>query len=278
MKVNKVFAGAAPLLALGLAQLLALPGCVAPIHTRSARVLATGENEVGAGLSGAQVMAEATQWFDGTSQPAKKEATSQSLANLAPELSYHRGLLPNLEVGARLGGAGLLAEVEGQYRFLNHAHGLGVVHMAVGVQAGRQFSAAVAGSRVVIPLRATLQLAGAIGITLGLHAGMRWVELPAVDPQLLADKIDALRWVQGNDGLELGAALLADYHTDDWVGRFGVEFSRWTGQVGAQSKLTDYGITAVQAVLSVGRTWGKDAAEGRKTADDLDSLTKPAGP
>ncbi len=268
------FAGAGLLLPL----CLAVAGCISPVHTRSARVLAADENEVSAGLSGAQVMAEATEWFDGTSKPAQKPATSQSLANLVPEVGYHRGLLPNLEVGARVGGAGLLAELEGQYRFLNHAHGPGVVHMAVGLQAGRQFGAAVAGSRVVVPLRVTLQLAGAVGITLGLHAGMRWVDLPAVDPQLLQDKIDSLRWVQGNDGLDIGAGLLADYHTDDWVGRLGVEFSRWSGQVGAQDKLTDYGITVVQAVLSFGKTWGKDAAEGRKTAEDLDSLTKPTGP
>lgn len=253
---------------------LALAGCISPVHTRSARVLAVDENEVGASLSGAQLMAEATEWFDGTSAPAKKSATDHTLVNFAPELSYHRGLLPNLEVGARIGGAGLLAEFDSQYRFLNHSHGIGGVHMAVGLQAGRQFAETVAGSRVLIPVRATLQVAGSVGITLGLHAGWRWVDLPTVDPQLLQDKIDSLRWVQGNDGPELGAGLLADYHTDDWVGRLGVELSRWTGQVGAQGKLTDYGITAVQAVLSFGRTWGKDAAAGRKSAEDLEGLTR----
>ena len=257
---------------------LLFSGCISPVHTRSARVLAPGENEVSASLSAAQLMAQETQWFDGTSEPSKKPATSHGLANVAPELSYHRGLLPNLELGARIGGAGLLAEAEGQYRFLSHAHGLGVVQMAAGLQAGRQFSAAVAGSRVVVPLRITLQVSGAVGITLGLHGGWRWVDQPAVDPQLLADKIDPLLWVQGKDGLELGAGLLADYHSDDWVGRLGLEVSRWNGQVGAQGKLSDYGITVVQAVLSFGRTWGKDAAEVRKSAEDLESLTKPAGP
>lgn len=264
------------LTAAGIAALLSA-GCLTPLHTRPARVLEAGENEAAVSLSQATAMAGAVDYFDGSDVAVHKPAVTKVLVNAAPELSYYRGLTRDLELGARLGGAGLGGLLEGQYRYLRTPTPAGELHLAAGLQLGTQLAEAVAGSRVALPLRFTLDLTGHFGLTAGLHAGWRWVNAATVDPQLPPAKIDSLRWVQGNSGLEVGGGLLADYRSDSWFARLGVELTRWQGQIGAQGRLSDYATTVVQVVLSGGMTWGKDAAQIRKAAEDLESLTAPAG-
>lgn len=253
-------------------------GCLSPLHTRPARVLEPGENEAAVGLSQATAMAGAVDYFDGSNVAVHKPAVTELLVNAAPELSYYRGLAPDLEVGVRLGGAALLSQVEGQYRFWRSATPAGDLHLAAGLQAGASWAKVVSGSRVVAPLRATWSASANLGLTAALHAGWRWVEAGDVDPQLQPDKIDPLRWIQGNGGAEFGGGLLADYRTDRWFVRLGVELSRWSGHIGAQGRLSDYATTAVQAALVGGLTWGKDAAQMRRAAEDLEALTAPKAP
>ena len=253
-------------------------GCLSPVHTRPARVLEPGENEAAMGLSQATAMASAVDYFDGSNVAIRKPAATEVLVNAAPELSYHRGIVKDVEIGVRVGGAALLGQLEGQYRYLRTPTAAGELHLSAGLQAGTQLAKSVAGSRLVLPLRATLDLTPNLGLSAAVHAGWRWVDAAAVDPQLPPDKIDALRWIQGNGGLEYGAGLLADYRTDSWFARLGVEIAQWSGHIGAQGRLSDYSTTTVQAVLAGGLTWGKDAAQIRKAAEDLDSLTAPKVP
>ena len=252
-----------------------LSGCLAPVHIRAARTLDKGEHEAGVSFAGANAMRGAVEWYNGTNDLTKKAASSQAIVSGAPELAYHYGILEGVEAGVRLGGGAGLVEVDGTYRFAKVSLFGGTLHAATGLAFGTALPKDVAGSRVTLPVKATWDINDSWGVTLGGHAGWRWVGQDPHDPHSLPDKIDELRWTLGSDGLTYGGGLAGDWRTDEWIVRVFSEVNVWQGEIGADKKLSLYDVLVVQGGLAVGYKWGKDATATRKAKDDLDAMTAP---
>jgi len=255
--------------------LISLVGCFSPVHVRPARTLAAGEHEVGVTLSGAALSADKVQWYNGTATDSIKDPTSASRFSGMPELVYHYGFMEDLEAGLRLAGGSGLAEADAQYRLLRKRLGPGDLHLSAGAVVGSALAGETGGGRALVPVRATYDATEHWGVTLAGHAGYRWVKPAAVDPNLAVEHIDALRWLVASDGLTWGGGLSADWRNDDWVARAFFETNWWSGDIGAQGKITTYGVMAMQFGLAVGFKFGKDAAALRKSREDLDLLTTP---
>lgn len=250
-------------------------GCFSPVHVRPARLLAAGEHEAGIVLSGAALSAGKVQWYNGTSTDSVKDPASVSKFSGMPEFVYHYGLMENLEAGLRLAGGAGLAEVDAQYRFLRMRLGPGDLHLSAGAIVGSAQAGETGGGRALVPVRATYDFTENWGVTLGGHAGYRWVKPAGVDPNVAVEQIDNLRWLVGSDGATWGGGLSADWRNDDWVARVFYEADWWSGDVGSQGKITNYSVMAMQFGLAVGFKFGKDAAALRKSREDLDVLTTP---
>lgn len=255
--------------------LVSTAGCFSPVHVRPARTLAAGEHEAGLVLSGASLSADKVQWYNGTSTDSIKDPTSVGKFSGMPEIVYHYGFLEDLEAGLRLGGGSGLAEADAQYRFLRTRLGPGDLHLSAGAIFGSALAGETGGGRALVPLRATYDFTENWGVTLGGHAGYRWVKPKAVDPNLAVEQIDDLRWLVGSDGLTWGGGVSADWRNDDWVARLFYEADWWSGDIGSQGKITTYSIMVSQFGLAVGFKFGKDAAALRKSREDLDLLTTP---
>jgi hypothetical protein len=253
--------------------------CLSPVHVRSARPLAPGENEVTGGLSAASASRSAVQWFNGTNESSPKAASSQGLVNLIPEVGYRRGLGNDIDVGARVGGAAGLVALEGAWRFHHRPMAAGELHLGTGLQTGTWFASAVRSTRVVVPLRATVDLAniggGTLSASASVHGGWQWVQRDEVAASTPPATIENTRWTLGNDSLTAGGGVLVDWRDDAWTVGLGCEVDHWRGRIGASGReQASYGVTAVQGVLTAGWRWGKDAARLKKAADELDSLTR----
>lgn len=254
---------------------LGLSACFSPVHVRPARLLAKGEHEAGVALSDTGLSSAGATWYTGTATDAVKGKTGQNLVNAMPEVLYHYGISDDLEAGVRVLGGGLLAEADAQYRFAKVPLAGGLLHAAGGMQVGMAAATATGGGRAVVPLRATYDFDDTWGVTLGGHAGYRWVKPAAIDAGIVVDQIDNTRWLLGRDGLTYGGGLAGDWRNDDLVLRLFAELDMWSGEIGAQGKLTQYSVMAWHAGIAAGFKWGKDAAALRKARDDLDSLTTP---
>lgn len=250
-------------------------GCQSAAMYRSARTLEPGENEVGAQINWTHYATDDVKWETGTAKPTSKSATSQVIYAPVPEFSYHRGLIPNLEVGARVAPAAGYAELDGKYRFYH----VKALHLAGGLAAGAAPRGDFASKRLALLGHATWDFDAAWSANFAFHVGYRSVDLPLIDPYKLPDSIDQTRLSLGNTGAEFGVGLSAEYRSDIGYVRPGVSFSHGSGQIGLAGAETPYGVNVMQITLSGGVYFGKENRRANDTQDKLDQMMKdPAAP
>lgn len=257
-----------------LAALGLVTGCAATAPYRTARTLAHGEHEVAASLSGAYLAADAVTWATGTPLQPTKDATTRIEGNAVPEIGWHYGVLPNLEAGARVGGGGLLTEVDARYRFVQ----TGPWHVAAGLAAGETWEPSVRGGRVVVPVVASVDLTPSWGLTAAAHAGWRWLSRPDLDPHALPKSMDDHRFLLGHDSLEVGAGLGADWQgAEGPLGQLLVTATHWSGGIGVGTE-TEYDVWAFQVVLSGGLRFGKEKAEMERAEKEMERKLRDGEP
>ncbi len=254
--------------------LVATAGCLSPVHVRSARTLQPGEYEVGGHISGARAMLGAVNWYNGTQDLTKKDATAANYGNPL-EITARRGLVPNVDVGVRLGIGSALVGAEGTWRFMQSDFGTaGKLHLATGVQVGQSLLDQIHGGRAVVPLIATWDWLP-FSLTLAGHFGYRWVSQPAMSPTSLPEVIPDTRWAMGENGMTGGGGLMVDWHDETTTLGLAFEVDHWAGAIGAAGRsLSDYGVNVLQLSLVGGFRFGLEEAEADRTRDAIDDLGK----
>lgn len=252
-----------------------IAACQSAAMYRSARTLEPGENELGAQINWTHYATNEVTWDTGTIKPTTKTATTQVIYAPVPEFSYHRGLIPNLEAGARLAPAAGYAELDAKYRFYHEK----ALHLAGGLAGGVAPRGDFASKRFAVLGHATWDFDTAWSANFAFHVGYRSVDLPSVDPYKLADTIDQTRLSLGNSGAEFGAGVSAEYRSDMGYVRPGISFSHGSGQIGVPGQEAPYGINVMQITLSGGVYFGKENRRANDTQDKLDQMMKdPAAP
>ena len=244
---------------------LALTGCPGGGQYRTAQTLEPGEMEVGANIAGTQYFRDAVAWEDGALGKSKA-ASQHTVLQLGPELHFHRGMADNIEIGARLVPGALGGEIDVKYRFYHKD----ALHLAVLGAAGTALADAVSGYRGVVQGLATRDLGRSWAVTAGLTVGGRSVDPKPIDRHTESSKIKDLRMSLGEGGLVLGAGLAAEWHTDEISLRPGVEVTRSAGRIGD----SEYGIVALQVLLSGSFRFGKQDARLRGMDDQLERLRR----
>jgi hypothetical protein len=253
--------------ALPLLALLALTGCPAAGVYRSARTLEPGETDLGANISASRYWLGKVRYGDGTGDKTK-EASVYGIASAMPEVHVHRGVIPNLEAGARLAPAAGYLELEGKYRFFQQDGW----HVAVAPVAGMAPWGNLSQVRLLLPFLGTYDFNDHWGITAGLHAGYRWVHLDAVDELKQPLEVDGLRWSMGDNSPVWGGGIGFDWRTTDFYVRPMLTVERTGGEVGPVGQKEAYGITAIQLTFSGGWTFGKEIRRFKVAGEQLDTL------
>jgi hypothetical protein len=254
--------------ALPLLALLILTGCPAAGVYRSARTLEPGETDLGANLSASRVYRGEVHYGDGTEEGKTKDASVHGIVSAFPEIHVHRGVIPNLEAGARLAPAAGYLELEGKYRFFQQDGW----HVAVAPVAGMAPWGKLSQVRLLLPFLGTYDLNDHWGITAGLHAGYRWVHLDAVSEFLQPQEIDELRWSMGEDSPVWGGGIGFDWRTTDFYLRPMLTVEGTGGEIGPVGQKEGYGITTVQLTFSGGWTFGKEIRRFKDAGEQLDTL------
>ncbi len=259
---------------LGVALALTFAGCLSPVHVRSARTLQPGEYEVAGHVNGAHAMLGAVDWYNGTQDLTKKQATAANYVNPL-ELVARRGIVPNVDVGVRLGIGSALVGAEGTWRFMERDLGTaGRLHLATGAQVGQSLVDQIHSGRAVVPVMATWDYLP-FSVTLAGHFGYRWVSQPAMSPTSLPEVIKDVRWTMGENGLTAGGGLLVDWHDDTTTLGIAFEVDHWSGAIGAVGReQSDYGVNVLHLSLVGGYRFGLEEAEADRTRDAIDGLSK----
>lgn len=255
------------------AGLLALCGCPNASLYRTARPLAVGESEVGAVWSAVAFQRGDVSWFDGAAD-RQRAADLHVTGNAVPEVSYHRGITADLDVGGRVGLSSASAEIDVKYR-VYYADAL---HVAVAPAVGWAPWGDVKGARVTLPVLAAYELGPSLALNAGLHAGYQWVDLKAVPPYLKEKDVEDLRWSVGKSAPVYGVGVGAEWHDDRFFVRPMVEASHHAGEIGLPGAESTYDVWSFRFTLAGGWTFGKDVAALRRTDEQLDRLLQPKAP
>jgi hypothetical protein len=137
---------------------------------RTARTLPEGEGDFTLTWSYVRATVEehdVTTQIDGEKiVVAREPKMSFGFPQVVPELAYHHGVAPNLELGGRLAPTAGLGEIDAKYRFLG---GDGVpLHLAVQPTVGYRGLGFLHGLTTSLPLIATYDVTNAVSINSAL--------------------------------------------------------------------------------------------------------------
>jgi len=138
----------------------ALQACPSSGVYRSAKPLQQGQSEFGLGLNITRVAREGVNNAEDAEMANVLVETAKTLPKVVPEVTYHRGVTEDVDLGGRVDVTGGLVEVDVKYRFLDGDSANFALQPAIGYQT----TLLVDGFRVTLPILATFDLSKRFGV------------------------------------------------------------------------------------------------------------------
>jgi hypothetical protein len=138
-----------------------LTGCPTSGFNRTAKTLEPGESDFGLTFSAVKIKSVSIS-RDASGVESESDG-GLTIPNLIPELSFHIGVAPNLEVGGRVALGSLMMELDLKYRFFQSADKK--THMAVQPAIGYRALLFIEGTHLTLPVIFTYELAPNISFT-----------------------------------------------------------------------------------------------------------------
>jgi hypothetical protein len=198
------------------------------------------------------------------------EDTDQQVAipNIIPELTYHIGIIDNLELGGRIALGSLGIEIDAKYRFLE----AGGLHLAVAPSIGYMGWVVLQGISTRLPFIVTYEITNWFGVTAALFAGYSHYSVANDD---LDDAVNNF----AGDMITYGVAIGPELSGETFFIRPSVEFTRYQVRVdmeGVDPHWNPFNNLAV--MLHIGWVYGREKQQldriERKVDDGFDRIEK----
>ena len=198
------------------------------------------------------------------------EDTEQQLAipNIIPELTYHIGVMDNLELGGRLALGSLGMEIDAKYRFLE----TGGLHLAIAPSIGYMGWLVLQGVSTRLPFIATYEINKWFGINAAVYAGYSHYSVANDD---LGDTINDF----SGDIISYGVAIGPELSGETFFIRPSVEFTRYQVMIDVEGQDTHWNpLNNLAVMVHIGWVYGREKQQldriEKKVDDGFDRIEK----
>jgi hypothetical protein len=198
------------------------------------------------------------------------EDTEQQVAipNIIPELTYHIGIVDDLEIGGRVALGSLGLEIDAKYRFLE----AGGLHLAVAPSVGYMGWVVLQGISTRLPIIATYEITDWFGVSAALYAGYSHYSVAN-------DDLDHAINNFSGDMITYGVAIGPELSGETFFIRPAVEFTRYQVMIEAEGEDTGWNpFNNLAVMVHIGWVYGREKQQldriERKVDDGFDRIEK----
>jgi hypothetical protein len=198
------------------------------------------------------------------------EDTEQQIAipNIIPELTYHIGVVDDLELGGRLALGSLGIEIDAKYRFLQ----AGGLHLAIAPSVGYMGWVVLQGISTRLPFIATYEINKWFGVNAAIYAGYSHYSVANDD---LGDAINDF----SGDMITYGVAIGPEISGETFFIRPSVEFTRYQVMVNVEGEDSHWNpFNNLAVMVHLGWVYGREKQQldriEKKVDDGFDRIER----
>lgn len=234
-------------------------GCLLAGNYHSAKVLEKGESQVGLTFS-------ATRYeVSSVDSEGNEDTDAIVLPNVLPEITYHIGMVDDVEVGGRVGLGSLAIEGDVKYSFFKNDK----LHLAIAPAISYQSLLIVQGVGLRLPGILTYQLADNLDFTAAVFGSA--TRYSAVD----ADDADNDLATFSGSLISTGGAVGIDLHGETFSIRPAVEFTRYIARVNSEDDSAEDGFNTFNILVHIAWTGGKEKKQLDRIEKKIDAMSAP---
>jgi hypothetical protein len=224
-----------------------LIGCAMSGNYQSARTLEKGTSNFGLTFSINTII---------------QDSSSVTLPNIIPELDFHTGITPDLELGGRISVGAMGIEGDVKYRFFHNDN----VHLAVAPAVSYQGLVAVSGTALRVPLIATFDLSERFALNTALFGSYTHYTANKIEGE---DYFSAMLGDIGVFGFSAGPEIRGEvFYIRPMVE---VSYHRPFNE-GSESAMSDFSMVGV--IVNFGWVLGREKRQLDRIEEKIDRMKK----